>query len=216
MTIPEPSAVPPATPPNVPPGAPAPQGNPNRKLWIILAASAAVLCLIACAALLLLGRGLGNLVQNSMVEDPQEAAEMGAEVAEIELPSGYAPIGGMNIMGMKMAMYGSESRQSMIILMKIPGVSSVNDVDMESMRDQMIRGMGRQMNDVRLIEQYEATIRGKPGQVIIQEGTSSEGILTRMLVAVFEGKIGLSMMMVMSPADEWDQDVADNVLESIR
>lgn len=212
MSIPEPTAVPPVTPP----GAPAPRSSSNRTLWIILAAVAALLCLGACAAILLIGRGLGSMVQNSVIDDPQQAADMGAEVAEFDLPSGFQPVGGMDLMGMKMAMYGSDDNQAMIILMKVPGVSSVNDVNMDEMREQMTRGMGRQMGDVRVIDEYEATIRGEPGQVVIQEGTSSEGVLTRMLVAVFEGKNGLSMIMIMSPADEWDQDMAADVIRSIR
>lgn len=212
MTIPEASPV----PPTVPPVQPAPQGNPNRKLWIILAVVAAVLCLGACATILLLGRGLFNMAQNSVVEDPQQAAEMGAEVADFDLPRGFTPVGGFDLMGMKMAMYGSENNQSMIILMKVPGVTDMSDVNMDEMREQMMRQMGRQMSDVRVIDQYETTIRGKPAQVIIQEGTSSDGELTRMLVTVFEGKAGMSMMMIMSPADAWDQEMAADVVQSIR
>ena len=212
MTTPIPPAVPPATPPV----APAPQGNSNRKLFIIIAAVAAVLCLVACAAILLLGRGLGNMVQSSMVQDPQQAAELGKEVADFTLPRGFEPVGAMNFMGMKLAMYSADTGRSMIMLMKVPGVSSVSEVDMDAMREQMERSIGRQMTDVRLIDSYETTIRGEPGQVIIQEGTSSDGVLTRMLVAVFEGKSGLSMMMIMTPANEWDQGMASDVVKSIR
>jgi len=210
MTIPEPSAVPPVTPPMQP----APQGNPNRKLWIILAIVAAVLCLGACAAVLLIGRGMLSMATESVINDPQQAAEVGAEVAEFDLPEGFEPAGGVDLMGVKMAMYSSQTNQTMITLMRIPG--STDNMNTDSMVDQMTRQMGRQMNDVRLIDQYETTIRGKPAQVIIQEGTSSEGVLTRMMIAVFEGKSGIGMMMVMSPADAWDQEMADGIVESIR
>jgi hypothetical protein len=214
MTTPYPQDVPPVTPP----AAPAPQGSSNRKLFIIIAAVLAVLCLIACAAILLLGRGLGSLVQNSVVEDPQQAAEVGAEIADFTLPSGYKPLGGMELMGVKMAMYGPDSTTSgsMIMLMEIPGVSDINDVNMDQLREQMERQLGRQMNNVRVIDQYETTIRGEPAQVIIQEGTSSEGVETRMLLTVFEGKGGLSMMMIASPTRQWDQDMAADVIKSIR
>lgn len=210
MTIPEPSPVPPA----IPPVQPAPQGNPNRKLWIILAVVAAVLCLGACAAILLIGRGMLSMATESVINDPQQAAEVGAEVAEFDLPDGFEPAGGMDLMGVKMAMYSSQSDQTMITLMRIPGSS--DNMNTDSMVEQMTRQMGRQMNDVRLIDQYETTIRGEPAQVLIQEGTSSNGVLTRMEIAIFEGKDGISMMMIMAPADEWDQDMADGVVESIR
>lgn len=210
MTIPEPSAVPPITPPVQP----APQGNPNRKLWIILAIVAAVLCLGACAAILLIGRGMLSMATESVINDPQQAAEVGAEVAEFDLPEGFEPAGGVDLMGVKMAMYSSQSNQTMITLMRIPG--STDNMNTDSMVEQMTRQMGRQMNDVRLIDQYETTIRGKPAQVLIQEGTSSDGVVTRMMIAVFEGKSGIGMMMVMSPADAWDQEMAAGIIESIR
>lgn len=210
MTIPEPSPVPPA----FPPGQPAPQRTPNRTLWIILAVVAAVLCLGACATILLIGRGAYSMAQNSLVEDPQQAAEVGAEVAEFDLPNGFEPAGGVDLMGVKMAMYSSQTNQTMITLMRIPG--STDNMNTDSMVEQMTRQMGRQMNDVRLIDQYETTIRGKPAQVIIQEGTSSEGVLTRMMIAVFEGKGGIALMMIMSPSNEWNQEMAEGVVESIR
>lgn len=211
MSIPEPSAVPPVVP-----GTPAPQGSSNRKLWIILAIVAVVLCLGACIVAVLIGRGAYSMAQNSLVEDPQQAAEMGAEVAEFDLPDGFEPVGGMDLMGVKMAIYQSQSDETMISLMRIPGQGSLDNANTDSMVEQMTRQMGRQMNDVRLIDQYETTIRGKPAQVLIQEGTSSEGVLSRMMFVVFEGKSGVSLMMIMSPADAWDQEMADGIVESIR
>jgi hypothetical protein len=60
------------------------------------------------------------------------------------------------------------------------------------------------------------TIRGEQVEVVIYEGRSEgSDFVMRQLVTAFPGKDGTAMLMIMGPADGWDQDMIDEFIESI-
>jgi hypothetical protein len=67
-----------------------------------------------------------------------------------------------------------------------------------------------------LVKVEEKTIRGEETQVAIYEGTDTNGIVLRQVITSFPGKDGTAMLMIMGPAELWDQDMIDAFIESIR
>jgi len=91
----------------------------------------------------------------------------------------------------------------------------MTDATIQQMKEQMERQSNRQLENFEIVDEYDTTIRGEPGKVIIQEGQSNGQDFRQMLV-VFQGKGGLSMASIFGPKASWDQDEYDNFIQSIK
>jgi hypothetical protein len=188
----------------------------TRNIIIAALVVLVVICLGACAAFLLAGRSLGNILGKSIVEDPAQVSAMAAEIAEFKLPGGFTPKAGFNMLGFSMAMYATSDSQSMITLIQMPTSETITDDDIQKMRDQSERQAGRQLQNFRILSTQDATIRGKPAKIIIQEGTTDKNVTIRQELVAFSGKSGSAMLMVMAPADQWNQAAYDKMVKSIK
>jgi hypothetical protein len=188
----------------------------TRNIIIIVLAVLAVICLGTCAAVLLLGRGLGNIFSQSTVQDPAQVATVAAEIADFNLPAGFSPKGGFHMLGFTMAMYTTSDNQSLITLIQTPTSATITDEDIQQMRDQSERQAGRQLQNFRILSTKDATIRGKPAKIIIQEGTTDNNVTIRQELVAFSGKSGTAMLMVMAPVDQWNQAAYDKMVKSIK
>jgi hypothetical protein len=65
------------------------------------------------------------------------------------------------------------------------------------------------------VEIKKMTIRGEETDVVIYEGTDQNGNSMRQLITSFPGKDGAAMLMIMGDAENWDQQMADDFIESI-
>jgi hypothetical protein len=188
----------------------------TRNTIIVVLLVFVVICLGACAAFLLAGRSLGNLLGKSIVEDPGQVNAMAAEIAEFSLPGGFTPKAGINMLGFTMAMYATSDSQSMITLIQMPTSETITDEDIQKMRDQSERQAGRRLSNFRILSTKDATIRGKPAKIIIQEGTTDKNVTIRQELVAFSGKSGTAMLMVMAPVDQWNQAAYDKMVKSIK
>ena len=66
------------------------------------------------------------------------------------------------------------------------------------------------------MEEKPILIRGQETTLRISEGTSSEGITYRTATATFQGNGGPSLVMVAGPIDEWDIELVETFILSIR
>ena len=78
------------------------------------------------------------------------------------------------------------------------------------------RQAGRQLRNFRILSTKDATIRGKPAKIIIQEGTTDNNVTIRQELVAFAGKSGTAMLMVMAPVDQWNQAAYDKMVKSIK
>jgi hypothetical protein len=188
----------------------------TRNAIIIVLAVLVVFCLGACAAFLLAGRSLGNLIGKSVVEDPGQVSTVAADIADFNLPGGFAPKAGFHMLGFTMAMYATSDNQSMITLIQMPTSNTITDEDIQKMRDQSERQAGRQLQNFRILSTKDATIRGEPAKIIIQEGTTDNNVTIRQELVAFSGKSGTALLMVMAPVDQWNQAAYDKMVKSIK
>jgi len=192
------------------------QGANTRKTVIIIAAVAAGLCLICCVAGIVIFGVFGQRLSQGVASDPQEVAAKSAEIASFDVPSGFEPQSSIQLLGFTFITYASPSTNSAIILAQMPVQGEISEANIRQMQDQMERQFGQQLRNLKQVDQYDTTIRGEPGQVIIQEGTSEEGTAFRQMLVIFQGKGGLAMMSIFGPSASWDQAAYDQLVESIR
>lgn len=202
------------TPTSIPPAQPPAKSN-TTKIILIVVAVLAVLCLISCGVGLLLFRNLGQAVSNSVESDPQDVSTTVEGIASFTPPAGFTPQTSMSILGMSFVIYeGSDSRSAMVLI-QMPTSMEMTEANIKQMQDQMERQSGRRLENFETIKDDEATIRGKPGRVIIQEG-ESDGQKFRQMLVVFQGKGGLAMLSVFGPADQWNQAAYDKMIQSMK
>lgn len=71
--------------------------------------------------------------------------------------------------------------------------------------------------DTVLVEQRPVTIRGRETTMSISEGKDGRGELYRMASATFDGKAGSpAVLMILVPADQWDEKMVDDLIISIQ
>lgn len=203
---------------NPPVGQPLPPAQPKSntgKIVVIIVAAVAVLCLISCVVILLVTGKIGSSIAQTVDTSPADVAAAAEKIASIDLPPGFEPTTSMSLLGMTFAMYEAPNKNTALVVFQMPSYMEMNDANIQQMEEQMQQQSDRQLENMRIIKQTDATIRGKPGKIIIQEG-SNNGETFRQMLVVFEGKGGLAMIMVFGPKQGWQQAQYDRMVESIK
>ena len=195
----------------------------TTKTILIVIGSLAVLC--ACTFAALLGTGawsftkLVQFADQNTTEDPQKVAQIASGIAEFDLPEGFNTQYGMRIATFSMVQYTTGREGTYIFLTQFPAGTSI-DAD-EMMRQ--ISENSRNPNspwyntDTTLIEKKPVTIRGEQTTLSISEGKTKEGVPYRLANATFRGKgEGPVLFMIVSPAGEWDNQLVEDFIASIR
>jgi hypothetical protein len=187
----------------------------NQKIMVFVGGGIALLCLVSCAVVLLFFRGVGSAITNSVFKSPEEVQAAAQEIARVDMPAGYSPSEGMQILGITMAIFKSSNSDVFIMMMEMPKSTNLNQTDIDQMQqafDRQYSGRGYQMQ---VVDVKDITIRGKPGKVIISEGTAN-GSETRQVTVFFMGNHGLAALFITGPKNQWNTKAYDRMILSIR
>lgn len=181
-------------------------------LWIVGIGGG--LLLLACA-----GCVIGSIVfvRNTVSQDPAVVKKTADEITEITPPSGYEPMFAFNVV-VKMAAFGQEDRESPRILMLMAFPS--NMADEQQQMSQSLQQQGGQ-HDLQEIESETRTytIRGEECQVRIAKAKAENGLEVRQITAIFQGKEGPAMLMLIMPEKDWingGEQEFEKMLESMK
>jgi len=192
----------------------------NKKLWIAFGV-VLTLCLCVGVAGFFALRSVGSRMAESVKLDPAEVEQVGAQIAEYEVPEGYSHLMAMSMMGYDFVIIAPEGDGSgMMIMLAQFGQAFVQGSDPKAFQEQMQRSLeqqsGRRGLNLKAVETRTITIRGQEVEVTVFEGADENGISIRQMVASFATENGLGMVLIQGVAGAWDQDAADAFLESIR
>ena len=195
----------------------------TTKTVLIILGSLLVLC--ACGAAVVFGTGLWSFTKvvqfadQSTTEDPQEVAQIASEIADFSLPEGYTTQYGIKISNFSMVQYTTRNEDNYIFLTQFPAGTSINpDEMMRQIRDNSRNPNSSWYNtDTHLVEQKPTTIRGEETTLSINEGTNDQGELYRLANVKFQGNgEGPALLMIVGPADQWDETMVEDFISSIR
>lgn len=190
----------------------------------ILIVIGSVLVLCACGVVAVFATGLWsfskvvNIAERSVSESPQVAVRVGAEIADYQVPDGFASPFSVHFGDVTLVGYNSQSERSHILLAQFPEGTSANvDEMLKLIKD----GSGDPNSiwysiEMTLTEQIPITIRGQETTLNISEGTSSDGVTYRMATANFQGRGGPAILLVGCPVDEWDMEMVEEFISSIQ
>jgi hypothetical protein len=195
----------------------------TTKTILIVLGSLFLVC--ACGASVLFVTGawsIGKVVQwadQNTTENPQEVAEIASGIADFDVPAGFDTQYGMKLGDFTMVQYMRRDEKSIVFVTQFPAGTSI---DMDEMMRQVREG-GRDPNspwynmDTTLLEQKPVTIHGAETTLSISEGTTKEGVLYRMANATFQGNgKGPALFMIVGPADQWNSQLVEEFIASIR
>ena len=192
----------------------------NTKIvLIVLGVLLATCCIITVAFMVIIPMFVTRVASDSVVEG-DAAADVGQEIVDYELPSGYKEEGGVQILGMRMVFIVPEGGSGqMMALMQFPSGIPINDEDMrQQMQDAIGQQAGRRGNVAfAVVATEQAVINGKPAVLTTLEGTDENGQTVRQIFGIFEAKNGSgAMVMVMGDEAGWDETAVNQFLASIR
>jgi hypothetical protein len=195
--------------------------NTNKNKWVWIGLGAALL--FCCGAVLVAGLVFwqaGKKIQEGIKADPEAAAEAAHKIADYDLPEGYQEQMAMEIMFYSFVMIGPEYSSGSAtgpVFMLAQFKAGVNQEQMEEqLRQSFEQQAGNRGLSLSLVKVEDKTIRGEETEVATYEGTDENGLVIRQVITSFPGKDGTAMLMIMGPADLWDQDAIDAFIESIR
>ena len=191
----------------------------TKIVLIVLGVLLATCCIITVAFMVIIPMFVTRVASDSVVEG-DAAADVGQEIVDYELPSGYKEEGGVQILGMRMVFIVPEGGSGqMMALMQFPSGIPINDEDMrQQMQDAIGQQAGRQGNVAfAVVATEQAVINGKPAVLTTLEGTDENGQTVRQIFGIFEAKNGSgAMVMVMGDEAGWDETAVNQFLASIR
>lgn len=190
----------------------------NAKIALSILGGLVVVCLcagaLAAGALTIAGRK----VAQTIVVDPEQAAQVANNITEYDLPAGYKQEA-MRILGFNLVTLAPEQADGapVILMMQFPAGANL---DQKQMEEQMQRSMQMQFMgqglSLKLIGQQDIKIRGEDATLTIREGQNSDGTKIRQATAQFTGNEGEALLMIMGPKQTWDQTLVDTFIQSMR
>lgn len=197
----------------------------NAKIVLGIAGGLLFLCICVTGGGLLLLRSAGDeLVDAMIVEDPAEAAAIGREIVDYDLPRGYREHSAMDFFFMRMVLIAREgwapgdASTPLITLAELPFQADLDTEEArQQTRDEILRSARDQDYDLELVSQRTITLRGQEVPLLVYEGVDEDGIAIRQIVAgFFEGKSGQVQLVILGSQDHWDARAVQAFLESVR
>jgi hypothetical protein len=217
--------------------APPKKGMSSTSKVLIILGSIGGLCLLACC-----GGGVflfykaKDIVSFSV--DPVVVKKTADEIILIDVPSEFTPTTSMKFsmgMSMRMAMFAKAAApgaqpQSMIMLMEMnqPGMAAQGGrAGAKQQRDQMLQAIRQQQAqqgghieteiDQKAAKTRKFKINGEPVEFEFVQGTRpNNGGGVHQVAAVFQGKGGVVMLMMMIDEKDYDEEAVVTMIKSIR
>lgn len=194
--------------------------NNNKWIWIGLGA-ATLFCLCALGVAALLFMRIGQQFRDGIKTDPRGASEAARAIADFELPEEYQEKIAMDFFVYSMVVISPDSEASLSSATK-PVIFLAQfqfATNQKQMEEQVTRSIEQQQSrrglQLEVVEVKKVNIRGEETEVTLLEGTDDSGLVVRQLITTFPGKDGTAMLMILGPAEYWDQKEIDTFIESI-
>ena len=137
-----------------------------------------------------------------------------AEIASIDLPSGYRPEFTASMNGYTVVSFTPGDDHSHLYLVQSQDVADADKL--AQAMDEIVPGASDPEFRMTVLETRPISIRGRETALVISEGTNSEGETYRQALAAFDGKGGPALLVFSEPISAWEPDTVDTLVASIR
>jgi hypothetical protein len=161
-------------------------------------------------------REFSNRVEGMANGDPTAVAQMQEKIADFDVPPGYRTMALSMVIYDTVTLVPEETSGPMIILMQYNSLTPANREEIErglrQAAEQQGQGSGVSMQ---VVDSFETVIRGDTVTVTVSEG-NGQGLTMRQWITIFEGNNGPVIFMAQGIAQQWDEQVLNDFLRSIR
>ncbi|MFN8412956.1 MAG: hypothetical protein U0Z26_11255 [Anaerolineales bacterium] len=188
-----------------------------KKLTIGFVVVGLLCCCVAVAAFLGF-REFGKRTQSMINGDPTSVAKIQNKIADYEIPQGY------KTQAMDMFIYdlislspdSSSHNKPTIILMQYNGAISGNSAQVEEQLRQAAEQQGNQAGaSMHYVDSFDKEIRGETVTVTVSEGDYGNFTM-RQWITIFKGNRGPTILMIQGPAENWDDQLVEDFIKSIK
>ena len=186
----------------------------SKTLKTILVIVAAIVVL--CAAVVV-GGGIfaSRIAGNAISMDATKISQVADGISPHVVPNGFTPVMSMDMMGVKMAMFGNDDQNGLITMMAMPAGASDADVE-RAMTQALDSQSGKQKVNWSKSETQPVTINGKEVQMKFSQGADSKGNAMRSITGAFTGENGTVGLFIMGTDATWNQAAIDAFLASLK
>ena len=205
---------------------PPPPAKSGSKVWLYLGLGCGLVLLLCCGGGIIGTVFVGkNAMQ--MTQVPAEVQQQSNQVANFDVPPGFKPDTAVTInvpftgqKFMTMVSYTPPDKDGMIFLVGVGQIGAGADREQMKMQvEQQMNQQGQQKKKLDVLESrdVQVDIRGKPATFTIQKAEDPQTKRQYIQVeGVFEGKEGPAILIGQIKADEFSEDDAENLVQSIK
>lgn len=151
---------------------------------------------------------------SSFNTEGEQVASAAAEIADFDLPAGYAADFTARLMGYTVAAFNPGDGHSHLYL-----IQSDNGADgekLQSILDEVVPGSSDSHTRMTIVETRPVVVRDEESTLVISEGVSSDGETYRQASVAFQGHGGPALLVFSEPTTRWKQATVDALLASIQ
>ncbi len=193
----------------------------SRNTKIVLGIVGALL-VICCAAVVIVAAVLPGIAEEALgevvVEDSQQAAEVGQSIISYDLPPGFREEAAMQLLGNNMVFINSPNSGMFIMLMEVNEALGGNEANLqEQMEQAFAQQSGSGGFNFAFVSSEELVINDETVTLNRFEGTGENGEKMRQETAAFQAASGnTAMLMITGPVDGWNDNDVEDFVDSLR
>ncbi len=190
-----------------------------RSKAIIVLGIVAVLCGVCAVAVLVAGGAITAFVYSRFTSDPAQVRALSSDIAEFDLPPGYSQLA-HEMFGRTAVVLSPPSGTKQPTLM----LSAAETATTESLANEVTRIIARDKmkeNGYQItrdtLKLDTAHIRGEDVELVVIDGYKENRIVYRYIVARFTARNGKpALLTIHGPMAQWNQDLIDRFMASLR
>ena len=206
-----------------------PYGMPPKKRGMSTGAKVAIILVVVfggfgvlcCGGIV----GVGWWASQSFTEEPKDVAAKTAEMAQIEIPDGFAPKGAIDIKvpfsGQRlvtMVIYADDAGSTLMLGAFAEMGGDDQQANMRRTMEQSLEKQQRKRKQAEMlilrVQAKSVEIRGEAVEFLVQEGTLGGKPRVRV-TGVFPGKTGAVMLLLDADPNVMSEEDIDQMLDSI-
>lgn len=184
------------------------------KIVLMMIGGLVVLCLCIGAAGWAAFRSAGQVLSQTIDDDPIKVAAVSDDIASYTLPAEFGAGQAVQLANFSMVSHTAVNGRTHITLLQAPASLPLDRDELE--RQMSLASGADQWSEVTVIETKPCQIRGEAAQLVISEGISHDGSRYRSASAVFAGNGGPALVNISGPAANWDQAMVESFIESLQ
>lgn len=151
---------------------------------------------------------------NAALSTEEKAVAVAAGgIAELELPEGYAPELTASVGNYTVVSYTPGDGYSHLYLAQ--SVDPADEYRMEQALDEVVPGGSDPEFRMTVLETRPVVVRGTNADLVISEGTNSDGEKYLQALVAFDGRGGPALLVFSEPAATWDMEKVEALVASI-